>query len=190
MKKYFIIVLFIAIIFGVWYFNSRPKNENNYTDIQNITPETIVQNDKKDEVVKTVNDKPLPPEPSRIVKTEDANFSRYDQIEKAWLSQAQNILGNNDFQFYQDLRNQNDEEKMQAYKEFHDYLRKKHGDNFSYHISEDQSVREKAINTKYTQVLIKRIGEERFKQYLKARDQFNEDLQRKAKDGHAIIIEF
>jgi len=60
----------------------------------------------------------------------------------------------------------------------------------SYNISEDQSIREKDINTKYTRELLKHIGEEKFKLYLKTRDQFNEDLQRKSPNGQALVVEF
>jgi glutamyl-tRNA reductase len=163
------------------YFSQKNANVIRYVELQSESKTVILKKETINPPVKITE---------RIVKNSDSNFEEYDQMEKNWLEKAENILGKKDFLYYEDLRKRNDEEKMNAYKEFHNYLRQKNGDNFSYHLSEDQSIREKTINTKYTREFIKRIGEEKFKNYLKARDEFNEGLRRKAKEGHALIIEF
>ena len=160
----------------------------NFTDLEKNNPLVIFKNKNSDKI--EIENKPAPQAPAKVFQGADDNFSQFDQIEKAWLLKMESLFNRNDYDFYNEIRNRNEEEKMEAYKEFHDYLRKKNGDNFSYHISEDQSVREKAINNKYSQVLLKRIGPEKFKMYLQVRDQFNEDLARNAPSGHAIIIEF
>jgi hypothetical protein len=182
-KKLSLFIFIISLAFG-YYFLNRPaatQNEKIYNDIQ--TPSTTV-------VFKNKALTPADSSPQKIIKTPDKNFEEYDQNEKAWLGKIELLLGENDFQYYTDLREKNDQEKMQAYKEFHEYLRQKHGDNFSYNISEDQSVREKDINTKYTRMLLKKIGEEKFKMYLKTRDEYNEELQKQSKDGQALVFEF
>lgn len=184
MLKKIIVLTLLIVAGGLFYLSHRTKSNNDqkaYNDLQ--TPNSTV-------VFKTDNYAVTNLKNKKIVKVQDHNFEEFDKSEKLWLSEIENILGHNDFDFYLDLRNKNEEEKMSAYKEFHDYLRQKNGDNFSYNISEDQSVREKEINTKNTRELLKRIGEEKFKMYLKARDQFNEQLLRKSQDGSALIIEF
>lgn len=185
MFKKISIILFVVVLAGVFlYFYSRPrlnKEEKTYNDIQTTNPTVVL---------KTNETAPTPASNQRIIKTPDKNFDEYDKNEQEWLSKIENILGQNDYEYYLDLRKKNDEEKMKAYKEFHDYLRQKHGDNFSYNISEDQGIREKEINTRNTRDLLNRIGEEKFKLYLKTRDEFNAELLKKSENGSALVIEF
>lgn len=185
MIKKILFAIFLLLIFLVYYFYNQPKTQKDekstYNEIQTHST-TVVFKDKTASPDKTSK--------TKIIKTADKNFEEYEQNEQEWLGKVEDLLGEKDFQFYVSLREKNDQEKMQAYQEFHDYLRKKHGDNFSYNISEDQSIREKDINTRYTRLLLKQIGEEKFKNYLKIRDHFNEELQRKSPNGQALVIEF
>jgi hypothetical protein len=187
LKKIFFLLVFLGI--GLfWYFYQKSKVTPSFTDIEKNNPLVVFTPPTKEKIA--IINKPITPAPAKVFQGADENFSQFDQIEKTWLLKMASFFNRNDYDFYNEIRNRNEEEKMEAYKEFHDYLRKKNGDNFSYHISEDQSVREKAINNKYSQVLLKRIGPEKFKMYLKTRDQFNEDLARNAPSGRAMIIEF
>ena len=124
----------------------------------------------------------------KVVESPENNFELYDRMEKKWLNLVLNIVGSKTYPLYLEMRERNDQEKMRAYKEYHDYLRLKYGDKYSYHISEDQSIREKKINEHYMNELLKLIGEEKFKTYLKAKDNFNEESRRQSKE--AMIIEF
>ncbi len=119
-------------------------------------------------------------EHSELSKNEEEQFAEYDQMEKKWLGNVRAIIGEKDYPSYLEMRETNEKEKMQAYKEYHDYLRKKYGDKFSYNISEDQSVREKEINQRYLKLLLQKIGKEKFQAYINARDKINEE-NRKAK---------
>ena len=124
----------------------------------------------------------------KVVETADENFEVFDKIEKEWLTKAQAIVGSDKYQAYLGLREQNDKEKLLAYKEYHDYLRQKYGDKFSYNLSEDQSIREKKINQRYLGELLKLIGPEKFTKYTAEKDQFNEEMRRQKKE--TIQIEF
>ncbi|MGZ3809732.1 MAG: hypothetical protein ACXVCE_16740 [Bacteriovorax sp.] len=125
---------------------------------------------------------------NRVHEVPDKNFEEFDKLEKIWLEKAQEIIGADKYAMYLDMRDRNEKEKMQAYKEYHDYLRQKYGDKFSYNISEDQSVREKKINQRYLKELSKLIGEEKFRKYTEARDNYNENMRIQNKE--AIQIEF
>ncbi len=48
-------------------------------------------------------------------------------MEKTWLEDVKDIIGEKDFQTYVEMRETNEKEKMQAYKEYHEFLRKKYG---------------------------------------------------------------
>ncbi|MBC7427650.1 MAG: hypothetical protein H7336_03500 [Bacteriovorax sp.] len=120
-------------------------------------------------------------EHSEISKSDEDQFAEYDAMEKEWLGIVMTIVGEKFYPTYLEMRDNNEKEKMVAYKEYHDYLRKKYGDKFSYNISEDQSVREKEINQKYLKMLLDKIGTEKFQAYIKARDVINEENRRKKK---------
>lgn len=125
---------------------------------------------------------------TRTVEVEDENFDAFDKLENNWLEKVNDLIGPEKFSLYLEMKERNDKEKMQAYKEYHDYLRQKYGDKFSYNISEDQSIREKKINQRYLKDLLNLVGPDLFKQYIKALDQFNEEIRRNNKE--AITIEF
>jgi len=124
----------------------------------------------------------------KVVENEEDNFEVFDRVEKAWLQKVGGIIGEDKYPLYLDMRDRNEKEKMQAYKEYHDYLRQKYGDKFSYNISDDQSIREKKINQRYLKDLLKLIGPEKFKAYTQTKDQLNEEIRRSNKN--AIQIEF
>lgn len=128
------------------------------------------------------------PAAGKMKKEESDNFEAFDRMERTWLERVQKIIEPKLYPIYLELRERNEKEKMQAYKEFHNYLKQKYGDKFSYNISEDQSVLEKKINERYMNELLAMIGREKFMIYLKARDQFNEEMRRQGK--LAIQIEF
>ncbi|MBY0415876.1 MAG: hypothetical protein K2Q18_17015 [Bdellovibrionales bacterium] len=121
------------------------------------------------------------------VRDED-DFQVFDQIEKEWLLITKGIIDEDHYGAYLEMREKNEKEKAMAYKEYHDYLKQKYGDKFSYNISEDQSVREKEINQRYLKELLALIGNEKFQQYILARDKINEENRRNNKEF--IQIEF
>ncbi len=108
-------------------------------------------------------------------------IAEIEAMEKVWLAEVKSIIGSQHFPTYLELKNVNEKEKLEAYNQFHEYMRKKHGDNFSYNISEDQSVQEKKVNQKYLKELLKVIGQEKFAAYLKARDKLNENYRKQNK---------
>ncbi len=192
-KKWTISFLLMTAALAWYYFYSQHKlakinailQTGPSNNSQAITVPTTLSNqvpikEKLAEKMKT--------QASKVIESEENNFDVFDKMEKVWLGKVEAIIGATHYALYLDMRNRNDKEKMQAYKEYHDYLRLKYGDKFSYNISEDQSVREKQINQRYLDELVKLIGDEKFKIYLKSRDQFNEDLRRTRKE--AIQIEF
>jgi len=190
MKKNAAIVLLIAAFVG-WFayrFLNRPamsdkRNKSNlsleWDQLPNESKGLTEPKSLKNETLEVKPHKERVYE--KITPEKEDRFEIFDQMEKKWLSEVKNILGPKDYAIYLDMREQNEKEKLEAYNQYHDYLRKKHGDQFSYKISEDQSNAEKAINQKYMKDLMKIIGEQKFADYLKARDQINEEFRRKNK---------
>lgn len=146
--------------------------------IDKITPTTLKINSATSKEVQKTKEREFT----------DEDFKEFDQIEKNWLQTVEVIVGEKNYPRYLEMRNRSEQEKMQAYKEYHDYLRQKYGDTFSYNISEDQSIREKQINQRYLKELLQLIGPESFKKYTEAKDLFNENMRRENKES--IQMEF
>jgi uncharacterized short protein YbdD (DUF466 family) len=197
-KKIPLIVVFIIVV--AWFIFRAvhapvPKNEvvidsdTSVKPLQNV-PLTLKVNDSK-------SNSETHPQPGfgaqkvRVHETHDSQderFEEFDRQEKVWLTSVKKIIGEKDYPTYVQMREQSEKEKMMAYKEYHDYLRQKYGDKFSYNISEDQSIREKDITKRYLAELLKIIGADKFTKYTAARDQFNENMRRQNKES--IQIEF
>lgn len=127
-------------------------------------------------------------EHNTLTKEDEAEFAEFDLLESSWLNTVESIIGRNDYPRYIEMRDANEKEKMIAYQEYHDHLRKEFGDKFEYNISEDQSILEKKINQRYLKDLLALIGNEKFQTYVKARDKINEENRRNNKAF--IQIEF
>jgi hypothetical protein len=156
---------------------STDKKNNEQLTIQNTTtPSSLKIQESNKQATHSMN------------ANNDESFEAFDRMEKSWLEKIHPVIGERFYTQYLGLKEQNDKEKMKAYKEYHDYLRQKYGDKFSYNISDDQTLREKSINQRYENELLKLIGPEKFKIYVATKDQFNEDLRRA--NSQSIQIEF
>lgn len=191
MKKNKIIIVIVALValaafLKLTFFKSVNNEEKTVSsdDIKNSlpnVPQTIKPLNQKEDKANKVK---------KVYEVKEDKFDVFDRIEKEWLSQVSVLLGEKNYTLYLDMRDRNEKEKLQAYQAFHDYLRSKYGENFKYNISEDQSVNEKRINDKYQKELLKLIGEEKYKTYLKTLDQFNEKTRRESNGKNFVLMEF
>lgn len=199
MNKKGLVVIFslLVTLFIGWFFyrsfNSSQSDLIIESNINNKSPDSknppslkIVNLEKFQDEKKQSANEALSVDKKTTYSNDD--FESFDKLEKEWGEEVHGIMGDDNYQVYQDMKSRNEKEKMQAYKEYHEYLRKKHGDNFSYNISEDQSIREKSINQRYLKELLKVIGESKFIEYTAAKDQFNEKMRRNKKES--IQFEF
>jgi hypothetical protein len=189
MKKIIILIVILLLFFtGRVYFKemNQPREKlaikETATKVVNDleAPPSFKINSNSENTARNANNK--------VRELKDQNFEVYDALEKSWLQKVQKVIGNDKYAMYIEMKNQNEKEKLQAYKEFHNYLRKKYGNKFSYNISDDQSMREKEINQKYLTALAKLIGPEKFTEYTAAKDQINEEMIRNNKES--IQVEF
>jgi hypothetical protein len=185
----FIAILAVVLILGWFVYRALNRNETEVINDSNPKVHTLDVNTPPSLKVSDVPAKvPTQQHAEKVDENEARNFEIYDRLEKEWLEKVQTIIGAEKYPRYLEMRETSEKEKLLAYKEYHDYLRQKYGDKFSYNISEDQSVREKQINERYLNDLLKIIGPEKFKSYTEAKDRFNEDMRRKKTE--AIQIEF
>lgn len=184
---YLLIALFVGWFSYKFFVERVPANPAKMTldwDQLDATsgskPEVVPATIKKEDVEKV--------DKSQNKEVTDDEFKAFDEMEKKWLTTVEQLIGPEAFPKYLEMREANEKEKSLAYQEYHDYLRKKYGDKFTYNISEDQSIREKQINQRYLKELLLLLGSNKFQTYLKARDQINEENRKNNKEF--IQVEF
>lgn len=124
-------------------------------------------------------------------KESEKEFQEFDRLENAWIKEVQKVFPKPKmFDVYLVFREDCEREKMEVYEEFHKLMEKKYGKNYSYSLSEDQTKREQLINDKYLKKLKDMLGEKDFMNYLKVRDQFNEEIARNTKGKRPLLIEY
>ncbi len=164
----------------------KPKNETFTLDWHELEEKSGVKKNPLEQVplsIKTNNTKEASDKVSVGSRVDDQEiFLAFDEVERNWLLAVKPVIGEEYYSAYLELREKNEKEKMDAYKAYHEFLRQKYGDNFEYNISEDQSVKEKEINQVYLKKLLELLGRERFQNYLKARDEYNEGTRRSGKE--------
>lgn len=119
------------------------------------------------------------------------DFLAFEQFENRWIVEVKRVFPKPKmFEVYLVFREDNEKEKMEAYEEFHKLMEKKFGANYTYSLSEDQTKMEQKINDKYLKKLKDMLGEKAFMNYLKTRDEFNEQIMRETNGQRPQIVEF
>ena len=117
----------------------------------------------------------------------------YIRVEREWAEVMEHLfirefnLTDEDFQDYKAMKEGFGEDKIEAFEEFHEEMQEKHGDAYSFKPTEEMEVFEKKILKEYQDLLRKKLGDEYFKTYLKALDDFNDKLARGAKEGEPFL---
>lgn len=200
MKKFTIatIVLTLVVVIGLLVKraqNGGRVNEAMPEDIA-ITPEGKA---KIEEAAKALdnNDVPMAPKTSEtkasesevpeegMVMTEEQMVKLeeyFEKVEKDW-SDRMNQLFSKDLglepkalEEYYKMREGYEQDKLDAFEDFHEEMIEKYGENYSYKPSEEEKLFTEKVRERYDQALIKLIGEEAYQRYLETRDQFNREL--------------
>lgn len=131
--------------------------------------------------------------PEELKKLED----NFDRVEKEWTVAMEKLfteelkLGPEGLAEYEKLREAYDQDKYQAFQEYHQKLQEKYGDNYQYNPTEQMEEFENTVLEGYQEKLKAQIGEEGMKKYMETLDQFNERLMRDQDQvGGAILIDF
>jgi len=119
----------------------------------------------------------------QISKEEMEKLENYFvKVEKDWKNKMRNMimtdfkLGSEVFKQYEVLREGLERDKMEAFEEFHSYMRDKYGDNYTYNPTEDEDQFSKKLHEDYADRLRKLLGEENYKRYLEEKERENRRL--------------
>lgn len=135
-----------------------------------------------------------------IREVQTAHFDEYyDKVTSGWDSRMaelfMNELGLNqeDLTFYFELKNQFENKKMQAFKDYHEQKFQQHGDDYRYELNDDElTFAIDEIKNDYSEQLREKIGEDHYRQYKDALATYNKDLVEmgKGRSGPKIFVEF
>lgn len=121
----------------------------------------------------------------------------YDQVEEEWDKSMKNLfvaefgMTEDDFNDYLKMREGYEDDRLDAFQDFHEQMVEKYGDNYTFSPSEDMKTFEGKLKQDYQDLLRKKIGDENFKRYLEVQDEFNERIRREQeKDVPPLLIEY
>ena len=158
------------------------------------------KNDTNDAKTSQVDIEPVTPEEEGMVLTEDQMIkleAYFEKVEKDWSDKMNQLfvkelgLEAKVLQEYWKMREGYEQDKLDAFEEFHEEMIEKYGDSYTYKPSEEEQLFSAKVRQRYDQALVKLIGEDAYSKYLEARDQYNRELSEvEDKDLGFIKVDF
>lgn len=215
MKKFTIatIVLTLVVVIGLLVKRAQNGGRVNEAIKEDIS---ITESDKEkvQEAAAALDDNsvPMAPKTSESTQTEQAMpeegmvlteeqmlklEQHFEKVEKDWSDRMNQLfvkelgLEPKALEEYYKMREGYEQDKLDAFEDFHEEMIEKYGENYSYKPSEEEKLFTEKVRERYDQALIKLIGEEAYQRYLETRDQFNRELAEiEDKDLGFIKIDF
>ena len=134
------------------------------------------------------------PQNEKSLNEEDADkmTAYFEATEKAWNERMEHFIIDelhmpvSALKEYKVLREGYDRDKMEAFEDFHKYMRDKHGDNYSYNPTKDEEKFANKVRDKYDAKMRQLFGQEHYPQYRDVLSEFNK--QRKAEQNPEIGV--
>ncbi|MBT3586615.1 MAG: hypothetical protein HN509_17025 [Halobacteriovoraceae bacterium] len=121
----------------------------------------------------------------------------FEKVEKEWNDKMTDLLikelnlGEKGMQGYEKLREGYEQDKLEAFQEFHEGMVEKYGDKYSYQPNQDQEIFDKKVHTEYNDQLRKFLGEEGYHRYGQIKDDYNQKLKsNQDPDLGVMLIEY
>ncbi len=204
LKKLFFISLFLCLLIGgiKLYGVLSLQTVDTVADAIDDNDEGEVKEDK--EYKENKDSGPEVPEQIKTASTSkpmanlnqeemDAFEKEIEEIEVSWQEEAKKIftvelkLSESEFQEYLTMRKGYEEDRFEAYQQYHKENLAKKGD---YPITNEDDANEKVLS-EYQELFKSRFGEEALALYLKSLDGFNSQVRKKrGEDGSILTIDF
>jgi hypothetical protein len=190
MKKVLIFIILVLTGLVVFYFQND----------KSLDLEVVQEN--KSEVIKTTNKvasatTKVPSKPNgqdkdidELISDEELNeMNEYlEKIDSEWNNEIENLFmsdsknGKVHVELYRELKRGYEDERERRYEAFHEEMRKKHGENYSYPPSSDEEMFNEKLVKAYEKVLSEKIGKEKMIEYMSLKDRFNAKLESELSD--------
>lgn len=199
MKKFAVATGILTLIVVVALFVKRGEN-NQLTDVEDtvegLAPETkkalddakVALDDAAKKVTTQVGseqaDETSIPEEGMVMTEEQMQKleAYFEKVEKDWADRMNQLfvrelsLDSQKLTEYFKMREGYEQDKLDAFEDFHEEMIEKYGENYSYKPSEEEKLFTAKVRERYEAALIKLIGEEAYTRYIEVRDQFNREL--------------
>lgn len=215
MKNFIIPFIFVVGFVAVYFYMSKegiyePIGSNKLiisrshnTDLNKVNEELTPQDQldeasKRPMVLSVADDDDFSDKAVALSEDELDSLEEYfDKIELEWEEEIKNLFVaelNLDAALvkeYFSMREGLELEKDKSFRRFHEEMKKKHGENYAYSPTVDQESYEDKILEGYYKILKEKIGEEKYVEYIKVKERFNDRLrsEQNPTDG-VLFIEF
>jgi hypothetical protein len=123
--------------------------------------------------------------------------SYFEKVEKDWSDRMNQLLTRElglepkVVEEYWKMREGYEQDKLDAFEDFHEEMIEKYGENYTYRPSDEEQMFSAKVRERYDQALMKLIGADAYARYLEARDQYNRELSEvEDKDLGFIKVDF
>lgn len=127
----------------------------------------------------------------------DAIEELFDEVEEQWADEIKKLfvdelkLGPESYKKYQSLRDEYDFAKLEAYEAYHERMIEQHGADYPYQASLQVEEFDNVALPEFYKRLEAEIGLDALRQYIRVKDDFNEELRKNQPPGPAqILIDF
>lgn len=184
---------FVLVLIGTLFFRDSTQTSNsenvvkvsdkskkNYADFD---PAEQVSQDQRDIELAKANAKKEKAKIDEEAKAFEDQFSRVDRMWSKAVQYKFKKLGISEsaFEQYQQMRQDFEQEALSGLEKFHQDMKSKKGEDYTYRITEFDDKVMNELRKKYHDRLANIIGEEAMKEFVLMRDQFNEKLMRSQK---------
>lgn len=217
MKKLSLLFLLIVLILGGIYFFQKERDFDPVDlkgDLSQSKEETpAVSDSEKDKKLNIRGDssaesqkvskgskKPSVIDPSsgqrkRVLSEEEVE--KIDQLlseyEENWDKEMEDLflkklnLTKQDYEDYLLMRDGFEEDRVEAFQEFHQRMVEEHGDKYSYPPSLEMEDNDRKIKQDYLDLFRKRFGEEAYERYLNTLESYNDSIRRNADPDYGVL---
>lgn len=164
MRKILIFLIFVLLCFIAYMFFLKGQKVKDVETIEKMTEETITT-----EVINK--------DEKKVIKLKKESIDEEDVVNSKWMSSIKQIFelelfdDSDAYDDYQSMKASFEEDRMEAYDEFMDQVRK---EKKSFNITELEDGKYKEIEEEYLKAFQKRYGQKVFLKYLEAIEKHNE----------------
>ncbi|MBL6990552.1 MAG: hypothetical protein ISR65_12275 [Bacteriovoracaceae bacterium] len=134
---------------------------------------------------------------AEVLKGTEEGFEEFDdyfdQVETKWIRSAKQFLqkdlklDNSTWKEYQRIRESYQEDKIDAYQEFHEYMQEKHGDSYAYDPEDPEEFFGREMRQGYLERIRGLFGEENYSRYVDLKEQYNNSIQDEWGDEYGAV---
>tara|TARA_R110000868_G_scaffold132381_9_gene343353 strand:- start:6396 stop:7031 length:636 start_codon:yes stop_codon:yes gene_type:complete len=196
MKKFAIATTALTLIVVIGLFIKRNENGEikpaTYPD-QELKKEAAQALEKAQEALGKVTPEPtnnpiiepVTAEEEGMVLSEDQMIkleAYFEKVEKDWSDRMNQLfvrelgLEAKVLQEYWKMRDGYEQDKLDAFEDFHEEMIEKYGESYTYKPSEEEQLFAAKVREKYDEALLKLVGQDNYMKIVEVRDQFNREL--------------